>query len=80
MLKKCPICGGDIILAKKKVLISVPNPGELLIDAECEECQKCGERYFDEKQSNALAKKIDKEIKDSKGKLPLKLGSGTLIA
>lgn len=79
MLKECPICNGRIKRVEKKILISTPNPGELLIDAECGECEKCGEKYFDEKQSDTFAKKIDKEIKETEGTQPLKIGSGTLI-
>jgi uncharacterized protein with PIN domain len=31
--------------------------------SKCIECNNCGEIYFDEKQSDELAKKIDKKIK-----------------
>lgn len=79
MLKKCPLCEGEIKLVEKKVLISVPNPGELLIDTTCGECKNCGEKYFDEEQADVFAKKIDKEVKEAEGKKPLRIGSGTLI-
>ncbi len=79
MLKKCPLCEGEIKLVEKKVLISVPNPGELLVDAVCGECKNCGERYFDEEQADIFTKELDKEVKKVEGKQPLKLSSGTLI-
>ncbi len=79
MLKNCPICRGKIKLVKKKKLISVPNPGELLIDTELGECSRCGEEYFDEDQAEDYAKKIDFEKEIIENKMPLKLESGTLI-
>jgi len=79
MLKDCPICSGKVNLVKKKKLISVPNPGELLIDAELGECSRCGEEYFDENQAEDFANKIDKEKERIENKIPLKIKSGTLI-
>ena len=80
MLKQCPLCKGKIELVEKKILISVPNPGEqLLIDAKSGQCQKCGERYFNEEQADIFTKKIDEEREKVEGKRARKISSGTLI-
>lgn len=61
-LPVCDKCGFDIFMKEKKdVILKMDNPGEIVIsDQECFSCQKCGEMYFTEKQSNELAKKIEK--------------------
>ena len=79
MLKECPICKGKVEKATRKILIRAPNPGQLLIEAECGECKSCGEKFFDEKQSKVLATRIDVEIKRLKEKEPCMIPSGTLI-
>lgn len=66
MLKKCPICGGKIKLVQKKLLLGTPNPGQLLIETKCGECQNCGEDFFDENQADTFAREIDKEMKEVK--------------
>lgn len=79
MIKKCPICTGNIKVVKKKIVLSLPNPGELVIEATCGECQKCGEEFLDEKQSETFAKKVDENIKKIKDKKPIHVPSGSII-
>jgi YgiT-type zinc finger domain-containing protein len=64
-MSKCIECGSkDLRTVKKDLTFNRKNPGVIKINKqECIECKNCGEVYFDEKQSDELAKKIDKKIK-----------------
>jgi YgiT-type zinc finger domain-containing protein len=64
-MSKCIECGGkDLKIVKKNLEFERKNPDKLRIrNQECIECKNCGELYFDEKQSDKLAREIDKKIK-----------------
>lgn len=64
-MSKCIECGSkDLRTVKKNMTFNRKNPGVIKINKQkCIECNNCGEIYFDEKQSDELAKKIDKKIK-----------------
>lgn len=79
MIKKCPVCAGQVKVVKKKIVLSLPNPGELVIEAVCDECQKCSEEFLDENQSEAFAKKVDETMKGLEDKKPINVSSGSII-
>ena len=63
-MDKCIECGSSDLKIAKKDLTFDKNPKKIIIDnQECIECENCGELYFDENQSDELAKKIDKKLK-----------------
>lgn len=64
-MSKCIECGSkDLAKTKKNLTFDKKNPGKIKIkNQECIECRNCGEIYFDEMQSDTLAKKIDKKLK-----------------
>lgn len=64
-MSKCIECGSkDLVTVKKNLSFDRKNPGKIKInDQECIECNNCGEIYFDEKQSDELARKIDKKLR-----------------
>jgi len=64
-MSKCIECGSkDLTIAKKNFSFNRNNPSTIKINNQkCIECKNCGEIYFDEKQSDEMAKKIDKKIK-----------------
>jgi len=64
-LGECIECGSkNLKTVKKNLEFRRENPGKIRVkDQECMECKNCGELYFDEKQSDDLARKIDKRIK-----------------
>ena len=55
------------------------NPSELVIEAVCGECQKCGEKFLGERQSEISANKVDKTMKKLYGKKPINIPSGSII-
>jgi len=63
-MNKCIECGSKSLkTVKRNLTFDKRNPGTIKIDnQECIECKNCGEIYFDEKQSDELAKKIDRKI------------------
>jgi len=64
-MSKCIECGSKKLeIVKKNLTFDRSNPGKIKINNQkCIECKNCGELYFDEKQSDSLARKIDKKIK-----------------
>jgi len=62
---KCIECGSsDVRTARKDMEFERSNPGKIRIEKqECMECSNCGEIYFDGKQSDSLARKIDSKMK-----------------
>jgi len=72
MISKCALCGGKLKAVRgKKIVFDSSNPGKIAVEADFNECTNCGERFFDEKQSKCLAKKIDKIIeKGEEVKIP----------
>ena len=64
-ISKCIECGSnDLKTVKKNLEFERRNPGKIKIkDQKCIECKNCGELYFDEEQSDDLARKIDRKIK-----------------
>jgi len=64
-MSKCIECGSkNLKTVKKNLEFERKNPGKIKIRNQgCIECDNCGELYFDEKQSDELARKIDKKIK-----------------
>ena len=64
-MSKCIECGNKYLKTVKKNLeFERKNPGKIKIKNQvCIECDNCGELYFDEEQSNELARKTDKRIK-----------------
>jgi len=69
-MSKCIERGSkDLRTVKKDLTFNRKNPGIIKISKQkCIECKNCGEIYFDEKQSDELAKNIDKKIKIKSGK------------
>ena len=61
-LHECPICGGILLKTEKAVAFKTPNPGEIIIETSCFECQQCGEDIFNEDQTDELAKKVDEQL------------------
>jgi len=61
-LSECPVCNGDVIEVEKDILIKITNPGEVVVNSSCFECQQCGEELLDEKQAGEFARKLDAEI------------------
>jgi YgiT-type zinc finger domain-containing protein len=63
-MKRCIECGGkDLKTVKRNLEFRRENPGKIRVKGQgCIECSNCGEIYFDEKQSDDLAKKIDKKL------------------
>jgi YgiT-type zinc finger domain-containing protein len=61
---KCIECGSkDLKTVKKNLEFERRNPSKIRVsNQECIECGNCGELYFDEKQSDELARKIDKKL------------------
>lgn len=58
----CVKCGSEDIKVKpKEFAFKVNNPGEIKVIQKCNICQECDEAYFDQKQMDELAEKIDKE-------------------
>lgn len=57
----CIVCGSANLkyVKDKEVTIHSPNPGDVPVTADCYECQKCHEIYFDESASRKVAKQID---------------------
>lgn len=67
MISKCALCGGKLKSVKgRKIIFDSDNPGKIVVEADFKECTRCGEKFFDEKQSKVLAKKIDKIIEKGK--------------
>jgi len=64
-MSRCIECGSKkLAVVKKNLTFERSNPGKIKVnDQECIECKNCGELYFDEEQSDELARKIDKKIK-----------------
>jgi YgiT-type zinc finger domain-containing protein len=64
-MRKCIECGSkDLKTVKKNLEFERKNPGKIKIkDQVCIECGNCGELYFDEQQSDDLAKKIDRKLR-----------------
>ena len=64
-ISKCTECGSkDLKTVKKNLELERRNPDKIKVkNQECIECKNCGELYFDEKQSDDLARKIDRKIK-----------------
>jgi len=64
-LNECVECGSKSLRTVRKNLeFKRENPGKISVkDQECLECANCGELYFDEKQSDELARKIDRKLK-----------------
>lgn len=56
----CVKCGSsNVILKKKEMEFKLPNPGSVEVVQECNECQECGETYFDSEQMHELSKSLD---------------------
>lgn len=79
MIKKCPVCAGQVKVVKKKTVLSLSNHGELVIEAVCGECQKCSKEFLDENQSEAFAKKVDETMKRFEDKKPINVPGGYII-
>lgn len=64
-MNRCIECGSrDLKTVRKSLEFARKNPGKIKVkNQECIECVNCGEMYFDERQSDELARKIDKRIK-----------------
>jgi YgiT-type zinc finger domain-containing protein len=64
-MKKCIECGSrNMRTVKKNLEFERRNPSKIKIkNQECIECRNCGELYFNEEQSDNLARKIDMKIK-----------------
>ena len=61
----CAICGSkDLKMKVRELEFKFPNPGTIVVSQECEECQSCGEKYFDSKQISELSTKIAKAKKE----------------
>jgi YgiT-type zinc finger domain-containing protein len=61
VINKCVVCGSKSLKdTKKDLTLRRKNPGKItIIGQECTECEKCGELYFDERQSAVVAHRID---------------------
>lgn len=58
----CVRCGShDIKTVEKRLEFTFPNPGTLKIEQKCNECQECGETYFNSEQMTELSDKIHEE-------------------
>ncbi len=79
MIKDCPFCDGKIKIIEKKVVMEMPNPGQIVVETKCGECQKCGEEFFDEKMSKTFAKEADSAIKRSKKEKPIHIHTGSIL-
>mgnify|MGYP001571633875 CR=1 FL=1 len=61
----CVRCGSNNIkLVDKKLQFNFPNPGTIVVVQKCNECQECGETYFDKNQITELSSKIEQEKKN----------------
>ena len=55
----CVRCGSDDIRTVKKLMeFEMPNPGKLVVEQACEECQDCSETYMNGKQIHELSEKL----------------------
>ena len=54
MLKHCALCGGDVVLTKTTYKAVLQGVTASISDVPCLQCQKCGERYFEEDVSKRL--------------------------
>ena len=79
MLTKCPLCSGELKTVHKKILIDMPNPGQLLVDRTFQECQRCNGGFFDEKDSKEFGKELKDSIEKAKKNKPKRLPSGSFI-
>lgn len=58
----CVRCGSHSIKTVEKHLqFTFPNPETIEVEQVCNECQECGETYFDSKQMTELSHKIEEE-------------------
>ncbi len=58
----CVKCGSDnLIDVKKEIEIPLSNPGSINVLQELNECQECGEIYFNKKQIEELSIKINEK-------------------
>ncbi len=58
----CVRCGSHSIeTVEKKMQFNMPNPGLIAVVQKCNECQECGETYFDDNQIAELSKKLKSE-------------------
>jgi YgiT-type zinc finger domain-containing protein len=64
-MNRCIECGSkNLATTKKNLTFNKSNPKIIKVaNQECIECKNCGEIYFNEKQSDKLAKKIDKGLR-----------------
>ena len=58
----CVRCGShNIETVEKRMQFNMPNPGMVTVVQRCNECQECGETYFDDNQMSELSKKLKSE-------------------
>jgi YgiT-type zinc finger domain-containing protein len=58
----CVKCGSENMKTEEKeVVFELKNPGLVEVKQDGKVCQECGEAYFDEKQSDELGEKFNKE-------------------
>jgi uncharacterized protein with PIN domain len=58
----CVRCGSNHIeVVEKELEFNFPNPGIVTVFQKCNECQECGEMYFDKKQIAELSHKLDEK-------------------
>lgn len=60
MLKKCAKCDGRLKNVEGgRVTFSLKNPGRVSVKADFQQCVKCGEKFFDDKQARLVARALD---------------------
>lgn len=58
----CVKCGSEnLIDVEKEIEIPVSNPKSIVIVQKLNECQDCGEIYFNKEQMEELSKKINEK-------------------
>ena len=62
----CAFCDSENVIEvkNKKVEFTVKNPGKIKVLTNCYECKNCGELYFNEEESNSVAKQLDKALRE----------------
>ena len=76
----CPICDeGKLKEVKKKTLLEFKNPGQVVIEAKMQECNVCGEKFLDERESHTFAKKADTLYKSRNAAKKIEVKEGDVL-
>ena len=63
-IRICPICKKGRIITKNNSVFTIECNPKVTTEGSFDECDACGEKFFDEEQSLDIAKKIDKKMRN----------------